>query len=67
MGGLEPPSKQRIQKLSTRLVYIWFSGKRLPADRPSVPYLLKSCYKAGASLQPALCKWYPVCREPKGV
>ena len=25
MGGLEPPSKHRTRKLSTRLVFLWFS------------------------------------------
>ena len=26
MGGLEPPSKHRIRRLSTRLVRLWFSS-----------------------------------------
>ena len=26
MGGVEPPSKQRTQQLSTRLFFLWFSS-----------------------------------------
>ncbi len=53
MGGFEPPSKQRIQKFSTRLAHIFLSGGILPAGGPYSPYLLKSYCKAGESLQPA--------------
>ena len=27
MGGLEPPSKHRTKRLSTRLVWLWFSSR----------------------------------------
>lgn len=43
-----------------------FVGRILPAGGPYTPYLLKSYCKAGDSLQPALRKRYPLCKNPEG-